>query len=461
MRHALVTFGNEESYGLLFVGGELKEFGQDMRFFDSEKDEDFIDSLVDYNPHYVMFSPMTTFFPRAYAACQEVKERCPDVVSVFGGHHAIAVPQIAEMEGVDVVVRGPVRGSVEKILEGKQGLITTTPTTPDDLPMPARQEYFRDVPRMRDRYRKFMLSMLGCPFNCTYCSSAVGHTRERFGIEAVRNYFLTRRPLEHVLAEAEEIVSYPTEEIEWVDDDIFTGADVEEWLGAFIDEWKKRIDRPMYISTTSQYALKVSDGLLKKLQPFVSAVGMGIQAIRPESLKLFGRQWDNEEKMKAAYDRLASFGYDVNLQAIIGLPVEDPVEDAMDTIKAMQRIGTGSVVSVYPLEIYPNTKMNTYVREKNFPLNEECVGDTNTGVTGIQFDAQTEKRLRNICKLATPFVRFGVDERWMRAMIDVDFDDETSKNLSLARYHDCVVDRLGERGESVFEKVIGGMNIRY
>ena len=38
MRFALVSFGNEESYGLLFVGTELKRHGE-IRFFDAEMAE--------------------------------------------------------------------------------------------------------------------------------------------------------------------------------------------------------------------------------------------------------------------------------------------------------------------------------------------------------------------------------------------------------------------------------------
>jgi len=34
MRHALINFGNEESYGLLFVGGELVKHRQQIRYFD-------------------------------------------------------------------------------------------------------------------------------------------------------------------------------------------------------------------------------------------------------------------------------------------------------------------------------------------------------------------------------------------------------------------------------------------
>jgi len=200
---------------------------------------------------------------------------------------------------------------------------------------------------------------------------------------------------------------------------------------------------------------------LSSLKRIVNVVGMGIQAIRPESLKLFNRAWDNEERMKRAYDRLRSFGYAVNLQCIVGLPVDDPVEDAMDTIKGMQRIGPGSICSCYPLMIYPGTAMEKYCRERNIKLNDECVGDTNTAIPNVLFSPEVTKRLRDICKLGTLFVKYNVDERWMRALINIDFDDETSRHLSMVRYYECVTDRLKEKGEQIFNEILATMNLRY
>lgn len=470
MKHALITFGNEESYGLSFVGGELLEHGQEIKFFEGE---DNWKRIVDWGPDFLMFSPLTTFFRQSSDLAKRLKRTLPKAVTVFGGHHALADDEILRNHYVDITVRGPVRGSIERILNDERGIIKTIPTIPSDLPKPARAKYYEDIPRVGRRYRKFALSMLGCPWNCSYCSSSSGKLREMFGPKAHKDYWLSHRPLEDVIDEVKEVARYGTHEIEWVDDDIFAGD--EGWLLKFISEWEKnftgwyidpytpdrRFTLPMYISTTSHMALKISDEVLVALQPHVSAVGMGVQAIRPESLKLFNRSWDNEKKMKAAYDRLTSFGYRVNLQCIVGLPVNDPVEDAIETVMAMTRIGPGSICSCYPLQIYPGTEMERYCKEHQRPVNEKCDGDTNSAICGIRFSEDVEKKLRNICKLATFFVKYGVDERWVRAFIDIDFDEDTSKRLSMLRYRECVVDRLGVRGERIFDEILGSMRLRF
>lgn len=460
MRCALVCFGNEESYGLLFVGGELLRLGQEIRFFDAEM-EDAAAQVLAWSPDLVLCSPMTTFLPQALALCSRVKEGPPAAVTVLGGHHATSCPEVAELAEVDVAVVGPAKGALERVLAGARGVVRSEPTTPGELPLPAREQCYRDIPRLARRYRKVMLSRLGCPWVCTYCCSSASHQRLIFGAEAHRRYFLGRRPLEDVIVEAREIARYETAEIEWVDDDIFCGPDTEEWVPAFVSAWEREIGLPMYVSTTSLSALRVSDASLRRLRGIVNCVGMGIQAVRPDSLRLLNRSWDSEERMKAAYDRLVSFGYAVNMQCIVGLPVGDPVADALETLRAMQRIGTGSIVSCYPLQIYPGTAMERYCLDHDFPVNRDSPGDTNTGVTGILFPALVQKRIRNICKLATVFVKHGIDEHWMRVLIDADFDEATSRALSLERYRECVKDRLGRKGELIFDEIVRSMNLRY
>lgn len=459
-KFALIALGNEESYGLLFVGGELQQLGQVFKYFDAET-QGVVNGVIQWHPDFICFSPMTTFYAQALGICRNIKAVLPDVISVFGGHHAMSKSDIAGDFGVDVVVVGPVRGVIEKILAGQRGVLYSSPTSPDDTAKPAREQYYQDVPRMRRRYRKFMLSTFGCPWNCSYCSSSVSHVRDIFGKEAQQRYYLNRRSLEKVMGEAREIIKSETHEIEWVDDDVLFGADLEKWIPELVDAWEKEIKLPMYVSSTSLSVMRASDTVLQTLKRIVNCIGIGIQAIRPKSLKLFNRSWDSEATMKAAYERLRSFGYSVNLQCIVGLPVEDPVADAIETIKGLRRIGPGSIVSCYPLIIYPGTAMEKYCNKNNIPLNDACNGDTNTGIPSILFAPDVVKRLRNICKLATMFVKYNVEERWMRALIDIDINDAASRTLSMTRYYECVIDRLKEKGENIFNDVISSMNLRF
>lgn len=462
MKFALICCGNEESYGLLFVGSELVLFDQEIKYFDVDRGDDVIDDIVKWAPDFICFSPMIAFVDRLMFVCRKLKSKILDVISCFGGIYIFTNPDMIKDIDVDIVVIGPVRGSVEKMLNGDRGVIRTEITTPDDMPFPSRGQYYNDIPRMRDRYRKFIVSIHGCPWNCSYCNSSSKLRKEIFGNDAFKRYFLYRRPVSIMIEELREINKLGnTYEIQWCDDDVFFGHNNEEWILDFANRWQKEFEFKSYIQASSHSCLNASDKVLLEVRKIANCVGMGVEAIRPSSLRLFNRQWDNEDKMKKAYDRLVSFGYSVNMQVIVGLPVEDPVDDAIETIMGLQRIGAGSICSVYPLQVYPRTEIKKYCDKNGFSFHDTNKKDTNTGMVDIKFDDLTVKRLKNICKLGTMFVKYNIGEEWMRALIDVDFDDETSKKLSEVRYKECISDRVKDVIPNEINKIISNTNLRY
>jgi radical SAM superfamily enzyme YgiQ (UPF0313 family) len=443
MKFALVSFGNEENYGLLFVGTELHKHGE-IRFFDAEM-TDPVNDIAKYKPDYVCFSPMTIFYSKAKRIESLLKQKF-DFISIYGGHHAT---HCGESLGDITVV-----GSVHNMDLGQLGIQMTGPTRPENLKSPARAEYFRDIPRFRNRYRKFMLSVTGCFWSCTYCASSSQVTRKLYGRTTSH---LQHRDIDDIISEA-KFIKDCTEEIEWVDDDVFIGD--HEWLKVFYQRWIDEIGLPMYVSTTSVNALKASPDLLGLMRKAVNVVGLGVQAIHPESLKLLGRGWDSEAKIKEAYDYLTAFGFKINLQCIIGLPVPDPVGDALDTIEGMKRIGAGSIASCYPLQIYPNTALEQYINNNAYTLNKECTGDTNSGLPAIDFGPLINKRIRNICKLATMVVKYNISNQWLESLMDIDLG-VSSKPMSLVRYYECIKDRLPDKADKIFNDIMEGMNFRY
>ena len=58
-------------------------------------------------------------------------------------------------------------------------------------------------------------------------------------------------------------------------------------------------------------------------------------------------------------DWYSTFGFAVNLQAIVGLPVEDPIGDALDTVRGLVRPRNRDVVEGLPEPV---------VHVKTFPL---------------------------------------------------------------------------------------------
>ena len=71
------------------------------------------------------------------------------------------------------------------------------------------------------------------------------------------------------------------------------------------------------------------------------------------------------------------------------------------------------------------------------------------------------KRIRNMTKMATMFIKYDMSERWMRALIDMDLNDPSSKQLSECQYLESLKFRLGDKIEDEFDGILKGMHFKY
>jgi radical SAM superfamily enzyme YgiQ (UPF0313 family) len=458
-KFALVHIGTDEVYGLEFVAAELKKRGHQIRWFDGDS-ADAVGDVVDWQAAHMCFSPLTTYFPAALEFSRNVKARRPDIRSVFGGHHVTAAPEAADMDGVDAVVVGPVYGTIDKILEGISGKIIKGYPVPVNAMTAANREYFETVERIGNRHRKTIMSHFGCPYKCSYCSTS--RLKAEFGWEEYSKYWLTRRPIDHLIEEARIFLEFTTKEVALEDDDMLYGKEIETWLPAFTAAWKQDIGLPIFGNVTPKTVVKASDNTLKTLAELVAVVQMGVQAARHETLKLYNRQFQDEAQVAKALQRLTAFGIRVKLELIVGAPVKDPVGDAIDTLKLAQRVAVpGTFVVAFPLMLYPGTTLHKWCLKNNVPIRDDCSYDFYSGTGSIRFDHDIQKKLTNIAKLAAFFVKYNVDERWMRALIEMDLNDAAAKRIGESIYYESLRFRLGDQIDREFDKILANTKFRY
>lgn len=457
-KFALIHIGNDESYGMFFVAGELLRRGFQIQWFDGDCDG-VVGKVAAWDPDFVLFSPMATFFSKSLRLSNEIKAHLENVRCVFGGSHVSVVPECLKLDGVDVVVVGPVYGTLDMIIAsaGKE-LIRGKPISPAEM-FPASRECYEAIPRLSRRPTKNIMSHFGCQYNCSYCSTSFW--RKYYGPKAYKEFCLSRRPIRHLIEEAKVFLEYPTKEVALVDDDILLGGCDEQWLNEFALSWKKEIGLPIFGSLTPLSVLHASEKTLRILAELVGSVAMGIQAAREESLKLFNREFQSKEQVKAAYCRLQNFGIPARLEFIVGLPVDDPVGDALETVKLAQWVGRGTYVACFPLMLYPGTALYEWCYKRNIQLNKACSMEWHTGIGSLKFDDATDRKIRNITKLAALFVKYNIDEHWMRALIEMEMTEPASMKLSECQYYDSLLFRLGKDGVADFDRILAGMQLKY
>ncbi|MFH1287851.1 MAG: radical SAM protein [bacterium] len=457
-KFALIHIGNDTAYGLMFVAGEFLKHGHKIKWFDGD-DKNVISKITKWKPDFACFSPLSTFFMKAEKLAREIKSVIPNVTTVFGGIHVFAVPECVENNAIDIIVKGPVYGTVDKIISSTaRSVINGTPVPCNEM-RPAVRDYYTSIPRMANRHRKYIMSHFGCLYNCSYCTNSL--IRKHYGTSLYNKYWMNRRSVEDLIKEARVLSEFDTKEISLEDDDALAGADAGPWIESFTRAWKKEIGLPVYANVTPQTVVRASDKTLKSLAKLVNSVQMGVQTARLDSLKLFNRGFQKEEQVKKAYDRLFSFGIKVKLEIIIGLPVKDPLGDAIDTVKLCQRVAPGGFATCFPLMLYPGTTLYRKCITEGIPLNNSCEFEWHSGEGSIKFDPDTSRRIKNITKMATFFVKYNVNERWMRAFIDMDLTKSASRQFSECTYLESLTFRLGEGIKNDFDNILNSMHFRY
>ena len=63
--------------------------------------------------------------------------------------------------------------------------------------------------------------------------------------------------------------------------------------------------------------------------------------------------------------------------------------------------------------------------------------------------------------MATMFIKYDMSERWMRALIDVDLDDSSSRQLSECQYLEGLMHRMGDKMDKKFDEILAGMHFKY
>jgi radical SAM superfamily enzyme YgiQ (UPF0313 family) len=450
--------GTDEVYGLEFVAGELKRHGQCIRWFDGDL-EAAVGEIIDWQADFLCFSPLTTYFHNALDFSRKVKSRRPEIQSIFGGHHVTAVPEASDVAGIDKIVVGPVYGTIEKIIEGESKKVLRGQPVPVKMMTPSRREYFEALPNIGDRHKKTIMTHFGCPYKCSYCSTS--RLKAEFGWKEYSKYWLTRRPIDHIIEEAKIFLEFPTKEVALEDDDMLYGKEIDEWLPKFSDAWKQNIGLPIIGNVTPNTVVKVSAKTLDTMAGLVAVAQIGVQAARSETLKLFNRQFQDEEQVANAVKRLRKRGIPVKLELIVGAPVDDPVGDAIETIKLAQRVGAGMFVAAFPLMLYPGTALQNWCLKNNIAIRDDCTYECYGGVGSIRFEPKIQKKITNISKLAAFFVKYNVEERWMRALIEMELNDAASKRISESTYYESLRVKLGDQIDQEFDQILANTKFRY
>jgi radical SAM superfamily enzyme YgiQ (UPF0313 family) len=161
--------------------------------------------------------------------------------------------------------------------------------------------------------------------NCKYCFNHL-YKRLYKNEKSLLNQRITPdRMIEEILDVKEK---YGLEVVYFNDDD-FPGD--KEWLEEFCQKYKEKVNLPY---CGSMRASSVDKGIVQMMaESGCSFMNIALESANPDTQKYLRRGFITNEQIEVACNACKEFGIKVRLQNMIGLPVDDPLQDALDTLK--------------------------------------------------------------------------------------------------------------------------------
>ncbi|MBN1288505.1 MAG: B12-binding domain-containing radical SAM protein [Actinobacteria bacterium] len=320
------------------------------------------DQVVRGRPDLVCFSVMTSDYLWAVDMASRIKARS-DVPVLFGGIHAISVPDVVMSEApVDMVCVGEGEKALPQLLEqlpdfpgidvpgiwvknGGEVIRSDVPPLVEDLdavPFPDKELFYRELPWLSRGY--LLITSRGCPYSCTFCGNDV--LRKAY---KGKGRYVRRRSVESVMSEimlARE--RYKPKRFNILDD-CFTMN--KSWLGEFCGLYADKVRIPFVALSHPQLIDDDVAGMLSDAGCFILLLGIqsSSESIRSEILN---RKESNEQVMQAA-EICHRHGLRFSIDHIFGLPYEG-VEEYRHALSFYNNLRPDAV-NTYWLVYFPGT----------------------------------------------------------------------------------------------------------
>ncbi len=403
-----------EHLGVMYLSSCLKERGHQTELKIGRRPSALSKEIRRYRPDIVAMSAATGSHQLVLRLARAVRQAW-DGPLILGGPHATFFPEILGEPGVDLICRGEGESPLTMLLErlgepsswdsipglgirSGHGISITPPaelvSDLDSIPFPDRDLYRRGYALFRRSSMARLITMRGCPYECTYCyNKALKDLCRGLGP------YLRQRSVENVIEEIRTLAP-GVRTLNFVDD---TFGVVRTWAMEFLESYSASFSYPFIINTRAELLDEEIISALARAGCYCVQIGIesGNEELRREIL---GRRVSNETILEAGA-RLREKGIRLLTYNMVGLPTET-MEQAFETMDINTRLKTDfprfSIYQPYPLTSLAEKARHLGLLEDNFGANR---------ISESYFNRSVLKRpdihhFENLHKLFYPAVRW-------------------------------------------------------
>jgi len=386
-KRILFVYNSSEHIGLTYLSAVLREAGHEVRLaFDPQLlrgeplvrvpglvehfdlSDRIVQLAVDWDPDVVGFSCYTDNFRWMLQMAEAIKDRCPRALTVFGGVHVSAVPEVvATYPQVDVMVLGEAEHALLELVAGLEDrriphdiknvwvrdrdVWHRNPLRPyiedlDALPIRDYQLFYDKVPVMEETY--LCMTSRGCPYSCSYCSVEMYH---RIYTEIGDKTRVRKRSIDGVLEELHQVKRRGRARSIAFYDEVFTSP--RRWLEEFLPRYGSEIGLPFWCYT-------YPSGLDPHLARLMADAGcwmmtMGVQSGSRKIRRNVMDRRESDEKVFSTARVIKEAGIRLSVDKILGSPGESAEDRALD-LSTFREINPDRILT-FPLTFFPGTDM--------------------------------------------------------------------------------------------------------
>ena len=413
-----------DKLGFLYLSAVLKKAGHEVDYY--QDDIDPVEDLVRlYKPDFIMYSVQTGEHKWYIEKNKNLKLKF-NFISVFGGPHFTFYGDNNLIDGnIDYIIQGPGEDIVLDIVNNKieKGFYRADLLKDlNDYPAPDRSILYKYNEFGQAKMKRF-ITMRDCPNSCTYCFNHIYH---RIYNDQKKCFFTRKSPRSMIQEILDVKKQYPLEMVYFNDDDLCVD---KKWLNEFLLLYTLEVRLPFCGSVRANNV----DPLILSFMKSAGChfLNMAVESAVPETQKLIRRgNISNEQIMKACNDA-KELGIKIRLQNIIGLPVDEPLEDALETLRFNQGINPyDSWCSI--LQPFPNTDIYKTCLTKNL---------IDENIDLMNFYEETQLKIKNKDEINTLHkwwffaVKYKIDIDFLRIILKQSINKDIAKEIQDYRWN--------------------------
>jgi len=412
-----------DKLGILYLSRVLKDAGHNVDLFIGHVGK-IRNYLKEYPADFICYSVMTSD-SSWYFSTNSLLKISHNFKSVFGGPHFTYYPeQGIDDPNIDFIVRGPGEDVILDIVEGRTKEKVTMGSIPNlkKVPHPDRSILYKYSYFGKANIKRFM-ACRDCYHSCKFCASK--RYREIFKDQKCKFYQIT--DVDFLLDEIEQVRDeYPPLELVYFNDDDLAGH--KEWLKEFCEKYKQRINIPFGCEIR---ASSVDYKTLKMMKDAnCDLIFIGLESANEETLKTIGRTV-TAKQVEQVCNCCHILDIPVSVENMIGLPIDDPLGDALETLEFNKKIPqVHSWCAIY--QPFPQTELWQYCIDKGF-LKKQKYAKFYRFEDTSPLEIKDKEKISRLQKWWYFLVKHNVPNEFVNVLLDIPLSDDVAEKMASYR----------------------------